>query len=238
MSGGQVELPLVYFAGTGPSGSAAAQHSENPHAILMHLSGLKVAFPSTPADAKGLLIASIRDPNPVVFLLDLMLAGEKGPISEEPYETPLGSATVCREGVDVTVVALGSLVPKSLAVAEELEAEGVSVEVIDPRTLGSQNRPNRGGRSRTTDLRCRGGNRRSRRGALLGRSACPAEASDLGRRSRSVQSRPRRGDDGVARRHPARGAGGGRWRARCNSLCLSEKMFGCRCPATGARSQR
>jgi pyruvate dehydrogenase E1 component beta subunit len=135
MSGGQVELPLVYFAGTGPSGSAAAQHSENPHAILMHLSGLKVAFPSTPADAKGLLIASIRDPNPVVFLLDLMLAGEKGPISEEPYETHLGSATVCREGVDVTVVALGSLVPKSLAVAEELEAEGVSVEVIDPRTL-------------------------------------------------------------------------------------------------------
>jgi pyruvate/2-oxoglutarate/acetoin dehydrogenase E1 component len=135
MSGGQVELPLVYFAGTGPSGSAAAQHSENPHPILMHLSGLKVAFPSTPADAKGLLIASIRDPNPVVFLLDLMLAGEKGLIPEEAYEIPLGSATVCREGVDVTVVALGSLVQKSLAVAEELEAEGVSVEVIDPRTL-------------------------------------------------------------------------------------------------------
>ena len=135
MSGGQVELPLVYFAGTGPSGSAAAQHSENPHPILMHLSGLKVAFPSTPADARGLLLASIRDPNPVVFLLDLMLAGEKGPISEEPYEIPLGSATVCREGIDVTVVALGSLVPKSLVVAEELEAEGVSVEVIDPRTL-------------------------------------------------------------------------------------------------------
>ena len=135
MSGGQVELPLVYFAGTGPSGSAAAQHSENPHPILMHLSGLKVAFPSTPADARGLLLASIRDPNPVVFLLDLMLAGEKGPISEEPYEIPLGSAAVCREGIDVTVVALGSLVPKSLAVAEELEAEGISVEVIDPRTL-------------------------------------------------------------------------------------------------------
>jgi pyruvate dehydrogenase E1 component beta subunit len=135
MSGGQVELPLVYFAGTGPSGSAAAQHSENPHPILMHLSGLKVAFPSTPADARGLLLASIRDPNPVVFLLDLMLAGEKGPISEEPYEIPLGSAAVCREGIDVTVVALGSLVPKSLAVAEELDAEGVSVEVIDPRTL-------------------------------------------------------------------------------------------------------
>jgi acetoin:2,6-dichlorophenolindophenol oxidoreductase subunit beta len=135
MSGGQVELPLVYFAGTGPSGSAAAQHSENPHPILMHLSGLKVVFPSTPADAKGLLIASIRDPNPVVFLLDLMLAGEKGLVSEEPYEIALGSASVRREGADVTVVALASLVQKSLDVAEELETEGVSIEVIDPRTL-------------------------------------------------------------------------------------------------------
>jgi acetoin:2,6-dichlorophenolindophenol oxidoreductase subunit beta len=135
MSGGQVELPLVYFAGTGPSGSAAAQHSENPHSILMHLSGLKVVFPSTPADAKGLLIASIRDPNPVVYLLDLMLAGEKGPVSEEPDEIELGSAAVRREGADVTVVALGSLVQKALDIAEELNAEDVSVEVIDPRTL-------------------------------------------------------------------------------------------------------
>jgi acetoin:2,6-dichlorophenolindophenol oxidoreductase subunit beta len=135
MSGGQVELPLVYFAGTGPSGSAAAQHSENPHPILMHLSGLKVVFPSTPADAKGLLIASIRDPNPVVFLLDLMLAGEKGPVPDEAYEIKLGSAAVCREGTDVTVVALGSLVPKALTVAEELEAEEVSIEVIDGRSL-------------------------------------------------------------------------------------------------------
>jgi acetoin:2,6-dichlorophenolindophenol oxidoreductase subunit beta len=135
MSGGQVELPLVYFAGTGPSGSAAAQHSENPHPILMHLSGLKVVFPSTPADAKGLLIASIRDPNPVVYLLDLMLAGEKGPVPEEPDEIELGSATVRREGADVTVVALGSLVQKALDVAGELEAEDVAVEVVDPRTL-------------------------------------------------------------------------------------------------------
>jgi pyruvate/2-oxoglutarate/acetoin dehydrogenase E1 component len=135
MSGGQVELPLVYFAGTGPSGSAAAQHSENPHPILMHLSGLKVVFPSTPADAKGLLIASIRDPNPVVFLLDLMLAGEKGPVSEDAYEIELGMATVRRRGTDVTVVALGSLVQKALDVAEELEVEGISAEVIDPRTL-------------------------------------------------------------------------------------------------------
>jgi pyruvate dehydrogenase E1 component beta subunit len=135
MSGGQVDLPIVYFAGTGPSGSAAAQHSENPHSILMHLSGLKVVFPSTAEDAKGLLITSIRDPNPVVFLLDLMLAGQKGPVAEEPYEIELGSAAVRREGDMVTVVALGSLVQKALDVAEELEGEDVSVEVIDPRTL-------------------------------------------------------------------------------------------------------
>ncbi len=135
MSGGQVEVPLVYFAGTGPSGSAAAQHSENPHPILMHISGLKVVFPSTPGDAKGLLLASVRDPNPIVFLLDLMLAGTKGPVAEEPYEVPLGSATVRREGTDVTVVAIASLVSAALGVAAELEAEGVSMEVIDPRTL-------------------------------------------------------------------------------------------------------
>jgi acetoin:2,6-dichlorophenolindophenol oxidoreductase subunit beta len=135
MSGGQIQLPLVYFAGTGPSGSAAAQHSENPHPILMHLSGLKVVFPSTAADAKGLLIGSIRDPNPVVFLLDLMLAGEKGDVPEEPYEVDFGRAAVRREGTDVTVVALASLVPKALAVAEQLEAEDISIEVIDPRTL-------------------------------------------------------------------------------------------------------
>jgi pyruvate dehydrogenase E1 component beta subunit len=135
MSGGQVELPIVYFAGTGPSGSAAAQHSENPHPMLMHLSGLKVVFPSTPADAKGLLLASIRDPNPVVYLLDLMLAGQKGPVPEGPFEVPLGLADVKREGTDVTVVAIASLVHTALELADELEGEGVSVEVIDPRSL-------------------------------------------------------------------------------------------------------
>ncbi len=134
MSGGQVELPIVYFAGTGPSGSAAAQHSENPHPLLMHLSGLKVVFPSTPADAKGLLLASIRDPNPVVYLLDLVLAGQKGPIPDEHYEVPLGRAELRREGGDVTVVALASLVPMALELADELESE-VAIEVVDPRSL-------------------------------------------------------------------------------------------------------
>jgi acetoin:2,6-dichlorophenolindophenol oxidoreductase subunit beta len=136
MSGGQVELPLVLFAGTGPSGSAAAQHSENPHPILMHLAGLKVVFPSTPADAKGLLLQSIRDRNPVIYLMDLMLAGKKGPVPQASYAIPLGQAEVRREGLDVTVVALASAVGQALEVADALDAEeGVSAEVIDPRTL-------------------------------------------------------------------------------------------------------
>ncbi|HEY1854904.1 MAG TPA: transketolase C-terminal domain-containing protein [Solirubrobacterales bacterium] len=135
MSGGQVDLPLVYFAGTGPSGSAAAQHSENPHSLLMHLSGIKVVFPSSPGDAAGLLIASVRDPNPVVFLLDLMLAGSKGPVPAEIEPLLIGKAEVKRSGDDVTIVAIASAVGAALEVAAELEADGVSAEVIDPRTL-------------------------------------------------------------------------------------------------------
>jgi acetoin:2,6-dichlorophenolindophenol oxidoreductase subunit beta len=137
MSGGQVELPLVYLAGSGPGGGIAAQHSENPHSILMHLSGLKVVMPSNPADAKRLMLASIRDPNPVVYLFDLAVAGQKGQVADaEPGDTyELGGAEVKRRGSDVTVVALGSLVPLALRLAESLEADGMSVEVVDPRTL-------------------------------------------------------------------------------------------------------
>jgi len=135
MSGGQVELPIVYFAGTGPSGSAAAQHSENPHSILMHTAGLKVVMPSTPYDAKGLMIASIRDPNPVVYLADLRLSRRREAIPADPYEIPLGVADIKRQGEDVTVVALASLVHTAVDVADRLEAEGISVEVVDPRSL-------------------------------------------------------------------------------------------------------
>ena len=135
MSGGQVELPIVYFAGTGPSGSAAAQHSENPHSILMHTAGLKVVMPSTPYDAKGLMIASIRDPNPVVYLADLRLSRRREAIPGDPYEIPLGVADIKRQGEDVTVVALASLVHTAVDVADRLEAEGISVEVVDPRSL-------------------------------------------------------------------------------------------------------
>jgi pyruvate dehydrogenase E1 component beta subunit len=135
MSGGQLSLPLVLLAGSGPAGSAAAQHSENPHPIMMHLGGLKVVYPSAPADARGLILASIRDDSPVVYLFDFVLAGTKGPISNDDWELPLGRARVCTEGRDVTVVALGAAVRLSMSVASELCAEGIGVEVIDPRTL-------------------------------------------------------------------------------------------------------
>ncbi len=136
MSGGQVELPLTIFANTGPSGGSAAQHSESPHPMLMNTAGLKVVMPSDPHDAKGLMIAAIRDPNPVIYLQDGMLAGTKGVVPDGAYEIPLGKAEVKREGSDVTVVAVGVLVREALGVAERLGSEhGVSVEVIDPRTL-------------------------------------------------------------------------------------------------------
>ena len=135
MSGGQVSLPIVYFTASGPSGSAAAQHSENPHPMLMNVAGLKVVMPGSPRDAKGLMHAAIKDPNPVVYFQDAVLGGTKGPVPDEPYQIPLGEAEVKREGEDVTVVAIGALVNRALKVAEALEDEGVSVEVVDPRTL-------------------------------------------------------------------------------------------------------
>ena len=135
MSGGQVELPIVYFAATGGAGSAAAQHSESPHPTFIQQAGLKVVMPSTPADAKGLMLAAIRDPNPVVYLQEASLGGTRGPVPEGPFEVPLSEAAVRRGGSDVTVVAVGRTVRVALAVAEELDGEGVSVEVIDPRTL-------------------------------------------------------------------------------------------------------
>ena len=135
MSGGQVQLPVVYFAATGGAGSAAAQHSESPHPTFIQQAGLKVVMPSTPSDAKGLMLAAVRDPNPVVYLQEASLGGTRGPVPEGPYEVPLGKAAVRRNGSDVTVVAVGRTVRVALAVAEELDGEGVSVEVIDPRTL-------------------------------------------------------------------------------------------------------
>lgn len=135
LSGGQVELPIVYFTMSGPSGAAAAQHSENPHPMLMNVAGLKIVMPSTPYDAKGLMLAAVRDPNPVVFFQDAVLGGTRGPVPEHAYEVPLGVGDVKRAGTDVTVVAIGATVPMALKVAAAFAQENVSVEVIDPRTL-------------------------------------------------------------------------------------------------------
>lgn len=136
MSGGQVVLPIVYFAATGGSASAAAQHSESPHPMLMQQAGLKVVMPTTAADARGLMLAAIRDPNPVVYLQEARLAGSRGPVPESSPAIPLGVAEVKRSGEDLTLVAIGSTLPLSLRVAERLADEGIaSCEVVDPRTL-------------------------------------------------------------------------------------------------------
>ncbi len=135
MSGGQVNLPMVLLGGVGPQGQAGSQHSESPHAALIGVGGLKVVFPSTPADAKGLMISAIKDPNPVMFLMDISLTGTRGEIPPSAPAVPLGSCDVKREGSDVTVVAVGSAVSQALSAAAELEKRGVSIEVVDPRSL-------------------------------------------------------------------------------------------------------
>jgi pyruvate/2-oxoglutarate/acetoin dehydrogenase E1 component len=135
MSGGQISVPIVILAGVGPQGQAGSQHSESPHSLLMGVAGLKVALPSTPADSKGLMASAIRDPNPVVFLMDIGLSGSRGEVPADASSIPLGIADIKRGGTDITVVAIGSAVSKSLAAAEQLASRGVSVEVVDPRTL-------------------------------------------------------------------------------------------------------
>ncbi|MBW2103110.1 MAG: alpha-ketoacid dehydrogenase subunit beta [Deltaproteobacteria bacterium] len=135
MFGGKARIPMVVRAACGAGLGAAAQHSQCLEALFMHLPGLKVVMPSTPYDAKGLLISSIRDDNPVVFLEHKMLYSLEGEVPEEPYTVPLGRAEVKREGTDVTVVATARMVHVALAAAERLAEEGVSLEVVDPRTL-------------------------------------------------------------------------------------------------------
>jgi pyruvate/2-oxoglutarate/acetoin dehydrogenase E1 component len=137
MSGGQVKVPMVIRTQGGAGRSSAAQHAKSLEAWFCHVPGLKVVMPSTPRDAKGLLKAAIRDDNPVIFLEHklLLLGTAKEAVPEEDYVVPLGLADVKRPGTHVTVVATSRMVSLALAVAEELEAEGVSVEVIDPRTL-------------------------------------------------------------------------------------------------------
>jgi pyruvate/2-oxoglutarate/acetoin dehydrogenase E1 component len=135
MFGGQVTFPILFRASVGGGGRVAAQHSQSPYSMFMNVAGLKMFLPSTPADMKGLLKTAIRDNNPVVSFESGRLMGRKGPVPDEDYAIPLGKADIKREGGDVTVVALAWLVHEALAAAEELAAEGVSVEIIDPRSL-------------------------------------------------------------------------------------------------------
>jgi len=135
MSGGQVTVPVVFRTQGGAGWSPGAQHAQQLEAWFVHIPGLKVVFASTPEDVRGLLWSSIYDDNPVVFFEHRTLYGIKGEVPEKIEPIPLGKARVQREGEDVTVIATGRLVHESLKAAAEAEKEGVSVEVVDPRTL-------------------------------------------------------------------------------------------------------
>jgi pyruvate/2-oxoglutarate/acetoin dehydrogenase E1 component len=135
MSGGQAKVPVVFRTQGGPGRSSAAQHAQSLEAWFHHLPGILVAMPSTPYDAKGLLKTAIRLDDPVMFIEQKLLYNMTGPVPEEEYTLPFGVADVKREGTDCTVVATSMAVVKALQAAELLEAEGISIEVVDPRTL-------------------------------------------------------------------------------------------------------
>ena len=135
MFGGKATVPMVLRTPAGSGTGAASHHSQSLENWFVHVPGLKVVMPSTPYDVKGLLIASIRDDNPVVFVEQKLLYKTKGEVPEEPYEIPLGSADVKRGGSDLTIVATSIMVNRSLEAAEQLALKGIEVEVVDPRTL-------------------------------------------------------------------------------------------------------
>jgi len=135
MSGGKLKAPLTVRTTLGATRRSAAQHSQSLHAWLAHVPGLKVALPATPYDTKGLMKTAIRDDSPVIVFEDKMDFQVKGPVPEEEYLIPFGVAEVKRPGEDVTIVATSSMVRVALEAAQQMEAEGVSVEVIDPRTI-------------------------------------------------------------------------------------------------------
>jgi pyruvate dehydrogenase E1 component beta subunit len=135
MFGGKAKVSMVIRTPCGAGFSAAAQHSQSLHAIFTHVPGLKVVMPSTPYDVKGLLISSIEDDDPVIFIEHKGLYALEGEVPEGPYSIPLGEAEVKRGGKDVTIVATAAMVHKSLDVANKLEKDGIGVEVVDPRSL-------------------------------------------------------------------------------------------------------
>jgi pyruvate/2-oxoglutarate/acetoin dehydrogenase E1 component len=135
MSGGQVTVPLTIRTQGGAGWSPGAQHAQQLEAWLVHIPGLKVAYPSTPEDVRGLLWTSIHDDNPVVFFEHRLLYPVKGEVPEQLEPIPFGKARVVRDGTDVTVIAIGPLVHRALDAAKQAEEDGISVEVVDPRTL-------------------------------------------------------------------------------------------------------
>lgn len=135
MSGGQLKLPLVIRTAMGAGLSQAAQHCQCVIGMFMNVPGLKIVSPSTPYDAKGLLKSAIKDDSPVLFFEHLMLYDTKGEVPEEEYLVPIGKSDVKKEGKDITIVAISEMVIKALSVAKKMEEKGISVEVIDPRSL-------------------------------------------------------------------------------------------------------
>ncbi|MBN2044550.1 MAG: alpha-ketoacid dehydrogenase subunit beta [Anaerolineales bacterium] len=135
MFGGKATVPMVLRTPSGSGTGAAEHHSQSLENWFTHIPGLKVVQPSTPYDAKGLLVSSIRDNNAVVFVEHKLLYKTKGPVPEELYTIPLGQADIKREGKDLTIIATAVMVQRSLQAAEELAKEGIDVEVVDPRTL-------------------------------------------------------------------------------------------------------
>ena len=135
MFGGKAKVPFVLRTPAGSGTGAAAQHSESLENWFVHVPGLKVVMPSNPYDVKGLLIAAIEDDNPVIFIEHKLLYKTKGPVPEEMYTVPLSQSKVVRQGKDLTVIATSVMVNRALQAAEQLSAEGIEIEVIDPRTL-------------------------------------------------------------------------------------------------------
>ena len=136
MSGGQYPVPIVVRGPGGPAHQLAAQHSQSMESYFYHVPGLKVVRPSTPMDAKGLLKSAIRDDNPVIFIESETLYAVKGEVPDDPeFTIPLGQAVLRRDGTDVTIVAYMGMMYRAMEAAEALEKEGISVEIVDPRTL-------------------------------------------------------------------------------------------------------
>ncbi len=135
MSNGQISCPIVIRGAGGAGGALGAQHSQSLEAQYAHIPGLKVMMPATPYDAKGMLKTAIRDPDPVIFIESEVLYGSSGEVPEEEYLIPMGVGDIKREGTDCTIVAWSRMVGFALKAAEVLEAEGISVEIVDPRTI-------------------------------------------------------------------------------------------------------